>query len=94
MFMIPTCPYCKRAEEYLKSLTEKNPEYRAVRIERIDETRNPDIAERYDYWYVPAFYVEGKKIHEGVPTLEKVEAVLKAAIGQNVVQDSPGDPQE
>ncbi|HOQ76670.1 MAG TPA: glutaredoxin [Thermoclostridium sp.] len=81
MFMIPTCPYCMRAEGYLKSLMENNPEYRAIEIERIDETRNPDIAEQYDYWYVPTFYVDGEKIHEGVPTLEKIEAVLKAAIG-------------
>ncbi|SHI80341.1 glutaredoxin family protein [Thermoclostridium caenicola] len=80
MFKLPGCPYCKQAEEYLKNLMEKNPEYRAVEIERIDETARPDIADQYDYWYVPAFYIGREKLHEGVPTLEKVEAVLKAAL--------------
>lgn len=79
MFKISTCPYCKQAEDYLKNLMEKNPQYRAVEIERIDETARPDIADQYDYWYVPAFFIGKEKLHEGVPTLEKVEAVLRAA---------------
>lgn len=80
MFILPTCPYCKQAEDYLKSLMDKHPEYRAVEIERIDESKRPDISDQYDYSYVPAFYIGRELLHEGVPTPEKVEAVLKAAL--------------
>lgn len=80
MFYMPSCPYCRQAEGFLKSLMENEPRYRAIEIERIDETAKPEIAEQYDYWHVPTFYVGNEKLHEGVPTLEKVEAVLKAAI--------------
>jgi len=81
MFMIPTCPYCKKAEGYIRELMEKEPRYREVEIERIDETARPDIADKYDYWCVPAFYVDGRKLHEGVPTPEIIESVFKAALG-------------
>ena len=42
--------------------------------------QNPAYAERFDYYYVPTYYVEGKKMHEGVATKEKVEAVLRSAL--------------
>lgn len=82
MLLMSSCPYCARAESYLKQLMKEHPEYAGIEIERIDENMKPELAERYDYWYVPTFYVDGVKIHEGVPTLEKVEAVLREAIRQ------------
>ena len=30
----------------------------------IEETQHPDIADQYDYYYVPTFYVDGVKVHE------------------------------
>ena len=35
-----------------------------------------------DYYYVPCFFVEGKKLLEGVPEKEKVQAVLDAALAE------------
>ena len=46
----------------------------------MDELKNVRIASNYDYYYVPTYYVDGQKIHEGVPTLDKVENVFKKAI--------------
>ena len=46
----------------------------------IDERKQPDIANKYDYYLVPTFYVDGVKLHEGVATKEKVEYVLKQAL--------------
>ena len=40
------------------------------------------IATKYDYWYVPAFYVNERKVHEGVPTMEAVENALKTALAE------------
>lgn len=80
MFYLENCPHCKKALKMLEVLTEKKPQYANIQIEKIEESKNVHIAEAHDYYYVPTFYVDGVKLHEGVPTLEKIEAVLKAAI--------------
>ena len=51
-----------------------------IKIEMIEESQNVQAANAHDYYYVPAFYVGGVKVHEGVPTFEKIENVLKEAI--------------
>ena len=80
MFIIKSCPYCKAALGWMDELKEKNPEYKKLEIEIIDENEHPEIADKYDYHYVPTYYVEGKKVHEGAANLRKVNKVLKAAI--------------
>jgi len=80
MFVMETCPHCIKALEFLDRLKKEHPEYQQIEIERIDEEAHPDIANRYDYWLVPTFYVGEEKLHEGVPTLDKVERVLKTAL--------------
>ncbi|MDR3553108.1 MAG: thioredoxin family protein [Clostridia bacterium] len=81
MFTMEACPFCRQALGMIETLRAENPAYADVEIEMIDEVEHPDIADRYDYWYVPTFYVGGEKLHEGVPTPEKVEAVFRAAAG-------------
>ncbi|MDD2495996.1 MAG: thioredoxin family protein [Tissierellia bacterium] len=80
MFYLENCPHCKKALKILEELKSKNSLYANVQIEKIEESKNVRIAEAHDYYYVPTFYVDGVKLHEGVPTLEKIESVLKAAI--------------
>lgn len=80
MFYLESCPHCKKAFKMIEVLKLKKPEYANVEIEKIEESKNAHIAEAHDYYYVPTFYVDGVKIHEGVPSLEKIEAVLKSAI--------------
>ena len=80
MMVLDTCPYCKQAFQMLDELKRKNPEYRKVGIEVIEEEREPEKTEGYDYWYVPTFFVDGRKIMEGVPTLGQVEKVLQEAL--------------
>ena len=52
-------------------------------MEKVDEKLSPLYATKYDYWYVPAFYVNERKIHEGVPTMEAVENALKTALAED-----------
>ena len=80
MFYLKNCPHCKNAQKMMDELTNKNFEYKNIEIEMIDENKNAKIANTYDYYYVPTYYVDGQKIHEGVPTLEKVENVFKKAM--------------
>ena len=81
-FMMESCPHCKKAKEYINSLTRNNGTYAAVKIEMIDEVRHPEIAEKYDYYYVPTFFINGVKVHEGTVNLEQIKAVLDKAVAE------------
>ncbi len=39
----------------MNELMNRRPEYREVKIEVIEELKEPEKAEAYDYWYVPRF---------------------------------------
>ena len=80
MMILKSCPHCIRAFEMMEELKEKNEAYKEVEFEVIEEDVFPEIADALDYYYVPTYFVDGEKIHEGVPTQEKVEAVFKAAL--------------
>lgn len=58
----------------------ENPGYRDIDLQIIDESEQADLANSYDYYYVPSYYLEGKKMHEGVATKKKIAAVLDAAL--------------
>lgn len=79
MFMFEGCPHCKKAREMMAALFEEHPEYKSVPLEMIDEKLHPDIADKYDYYYVPAFFVGGEKVSEGAPTQEGIGLVFQKA---------------
>jgi len=79
MFYMKTCPYCKEAKRFIEEITEEAPEYKMINIEYIDETVERRLAGKYDYYFVPAFFVGEEKLHEGAATLEKVRRVFEAA---------------
>ena len=81
MFSIEACPYCKEAQRWMEMLFVERPEYRGLRIEVIDEQVFPDIAAKFDYYYVPTYYVGGEKLHEGAASLKKIRRVFEAAMG-------------
>ena len=80
MMMLEGCPYCRQALEMMDQLKEAHPEYRDVEVHMVDEERESAFAHTLDYHYVPTYFVDGKKVHEGVPTLEKVRAVYEEAL--------------
>lgn len=79
LFVMAGCPHCKRAEEMITNLCTSHPEYKKVPIVKIDETKEPELAAKYDYYLVPTFFVGEEKIAEGVPTEEGVEKAFKTA---------------
>lgn len=79
-FYLENCPHCRRAFKMIEELKTKNPKYSEVDIEYIDESVHVQIANAHDYYFVPTFYVDGIKVHEGVPTMDKIEDVLINAI--------------
>jgi len=74
------CPYCIKANTWIKELIQENPAYASIEIERIEESKQPLLANNFDYYYVPTFYVGKEKHHEGVASKEKIKAVLDAAL--------------
>lgn len=80
LFYLENCPHCKKAFKMIEVLKANRPEYANIQIELIEESKNVHIANAHDYYYVPAFYVDGAKLHEGIPSLDKIETVLKAVI--------------
>ena len=80
MFMLKGCPYCIKADRFIEELCCENPQYREIEIARIDEKENALHATKYDYFYVPSFYINEVKIHEGAITKDGVKAVLDKAL--------------
>ena len=64
MFYLESCGYCVKAFRALEELYAEEPAYRELTITKIEESRQPEIADRYDYYAVPTFYVDGEKLFE------------------------------
>lgn len=79
MFTMASCPYCKRAAHYMEELMKETPKYKEIPIKIIDENLEPDLADTYDYYYVPTYYVDDKKVHEGAASKEDVKKVFEMA---------------
>lgn len=80
MFVTAWCPYCKMAFSIIENLKKTNLKYENIQIKVIDEEREPEIAKQYDYYLVPTFYVDGIKIHEGVPSKSIISKVFEEAL--------------
>lgn len=80
LFYLEGCPHCRRARGWMDELFAENPAYRDVPLTMIEESRERALADSYDYYYVPTFYVGGEKAHEGIASKEIVKAVFDAAL--------------
>ena len=84
MFMFESCPHCQNALKWMDELFKENPEYRNVPFKMTDELIEPEYADGFDYYYVPTYYVDGEKLHEGVASLEIIRRVFDSAMGRDV----------
>ena len=80
MMYLNGCPYCRQAFELVEQLKSQYPELASIEIETIEEKEHPEIADALDYYYVPTYYVDDRKLHEGVPNEESILRVLRAAL--------------
>lgn len=81
LFELPLCPHCLRARRFQEELFQLHPSWRDIPLRVVDESRQRSFADSYDYYYVPAYFVDGKKVHEGRITREDVERVFRLAGG-------------
>lgn len=80
IFYQEQCPFCRKAFRYIEELKAECPAYGSIDIRTVEETQEPQLADRYDYYYVPTFYMDGIKVHEGGILKEEVEKLLKKAL--------------
>ena len=80
MFITDWCPHCKRAANWMIELKNENPKYSELDIQVVDEERNPEFSKQYDYYYVPTYYLDGVKLHEGVPSKEIIQDIFEKAL--------------
>ena len=64
LFYLASCPYCRNARRAIGELTEENPAYADIRIDWIEESEQPTLAEARDYYYVPTVFWNGEKLYE------------------------------
>jgi len=64
MFYLDDCGYCAKARQALDELYAENPAYRQVELEKIEESRQPELAEQYEYYAVPSFFDGKEKLFE------------------------------
>ena len=80
LFVLRNCPFCIQALEWQQGILKENKDYQKIPLEIVDEAEEYDRAEGYDYYYVPSYYIDDQKVHEGVATREKIEMVFEMAL--------------
>lgn len=78
-FKLKNCPYCIRANNYLDELMQEE-RYQSIKIRHIDEQIERDLANSYDYYLVPSFFLGKQKLFEGIMTKEDVRGVLEEVL--------------
>ncbi len=82
LFYLETCPYCHNARRALAELVKEDARYAQVPIDWVEESRQPELAGRYDYYYVPSVFAGEKKLYEAAPgeSFAACKGHLKAAL--------------
>ncbi len=79
LFYLKNCPYCISAMRILDELIAEEP-YRGISVHRIEESEQPDLADQFDYYYVPTFFFNQQKLFEGAMERKDVLHVLNQVV--------------
>ena len=80
LFLLNNCPHCRLALRLQEELLEEHPAWRDIPLRMVDEAAEPAYADTFDYYYVPCYYVDGVKVHEGGIYPEEVGKILRSAL--------------
>jgi len=79
-FYLKGCPYCRKADGIIADLIAENPAYAAVPIRKIEERQEAEIADSYDYYFVPCLWIGEEKLLEGPANVEKIREIFEKAL--------------
>lgn len=78
LFYLPNCPHCKQALSLL-DIWKKEGLLDGLEVQLVNESQEAELANQFDYYYVPCLFSNGEKLYEGRVNEEKwKEALLKA----------------
>ncbi len=80
LFYFDGCPHCANAMRWQEELFAEHPEFKDVPLTLIDEHKQPELADQYDYWLVPTYYLGSEKLYEGVKDKSLVAAAFQRAL--------------
>ena len=64
LFSRDDCGYCAKAHKAIAELKAENPGYGTLSLREVEETREPEFIEKFDYYAVPTLYLDGVKKFE------------------------------
>ena len=82
IFILKRCPYCKKAIKIIEKLQIES-KYEGINIVYVDEIQEKELADSFDYYYVPSFFVGNTKLYEGAIKKEQVIEVLDQYLALN-----------
>ena len=82
LFYLRSCPYCDNARKALAELTKENEAYASVEVDWVEESEQAELANGYDYYYVPTIFAGEKKLYEANPSqnYQDIKQSVKAAL--------------
>ena len=89
VFYLEGCPYCRKAVKAVKELRAENPAWARLDMAWIEESASPEIAERYDYYFVPSVFLGEEKLyecspaHDGAEIRRQMERCMRAACAED-----------
>ena len=64
LFSRDDCGYCAKAHKAIAELKAENPAYGTLSLREVEETREPEFIEKFDYYAVPTLFLDGVKKFE------------------------------
>ena len=80
LFILENCPHCRNARRWIQEVS-FNFVNDSIEIELIDEQINSELADQYDYYYVPALFDGNTKLHEGVASKDGLKKIFDQYLG-------------
>ncbi len=82
IFYLDGCPYCRNAMRAVQELDAELPGFSSDQIKWIEERRNADIANQYDYYNVPTVFLDNQKLYECSPSddYDTIKSQMECAI--------------
>ena len=80
MFITSWCPYCDKALLLMEELKKENAAFAKIDFNIIDEELQPEFSSRFDYYYVPTYYLDNTKLHEGAVSKDILINIFNKAL--------------